>query len=73
MLSILYSASSAAVSSSLDITYATGLETLTDDEKTAAAEKEEADRTAYKLRKSELEQAEIELRQSYRDSILAAD
>lgn len=56
-----------------DTTDATGLETLTDDEKKAASEKEEADRAAYKLRKAELEQAEIELRQSYRDSILAAD
>ena len=56
-----------------DTTDATGLETLTDDEKKAASEKEDADRAAFALRKAEAEQAESELRQSYRDSLLAAD
>lgn len=60
-------------SSISDTTDATGLETLTEDEAKAASDKEEADRAAYKLKKSELDQAEMELRQSYRDSILAAD
>jgi len=60
-------------SSISDTTDATGLETLTDDEAAAAAAKEEADRTAYKLRKSQLDQEETELRQSYRDSLFAAD